>query len=298
MLRITLDRHHVNRLWLVRVYVDRKSEIARQISANLLPGTTGVVAAHHVPVFLHEQCVGMRRMQCNAMHAMAYFRIRVRNVLRMQPVINWFPVFSAIIGAKRPGSRDRDGNSLRIVRMEKNRVQTHTARARLPFRTSVAAAQYREFMPRFSAFSRFKQRGILHACVNVIGIIKRWFQMPDTLEFPRMLRAIIPLVSRERFPGFRRTVVNEVVTLALWHAVRTFQLLGTAARCVPGFAAIIGTLNDLPKPSARLRCVNPIGIHRRTFHMVNFPTREMRAAELPPFTRAIRSQDERALSCA
>src|SRR4029077_6104205 len=132
----------------------------------------------------------------------------------------------------------------------------------------------------------------------MIGVIKRRFQMPDTLEFPRMLRAVIPLVGRERFPGFRRTVVNEVVTLAFWRAVRTFQLLGAAARCVPGFPAIIGTLNDLPKPSARLRCVDPIGIDRRTFHVVNFPSREMRAADLPSFTRAIRSQDERALSCA
>jgi hypothetical protein len=32
--------------------------------------------------------------------------------------------------------------------------------------------------------------------------------------------------------------------------------------------------------------------------MINFPTREMRPANLPPFARAIRCQDERTFSCA
>ena len=59
----------------------------------------------------------------------------------MQAVINWFPGFAAVVCAKRAGSGYRDGNSIRISWIEKNGVQTHAARARLPFRTGIAAPQ-------------------------------------------------------------------------------------------------------------------------------------------------------------
>ena len=49
-----------------------------------------------------------------------------------------------------------------------------------------------------------------------------------------------------------------------------------------------------PNQRARLRCVNAVRINRRTFQVINFPAREMRAADFPSFARAIRSQDERA----
>src|SRR6266487_6217668 len=149
------------------------------------------------------------------MHAVADFCRRVRNMLRMQPAINRFPVLSAVIGAKRTSGGDRDGNSFWITWIDKNRVQTHPARAWLPFGTGIAATQSGEFVPGLAAVFRFEQRGIFHARVNLIGIIKRRFQMPDTLEFPRMLSAIVPLVGRERFPRFRRSIVNEHVTFAL-----------------------------------------------------------------------------------
>src|SRR5438876_10674069 len=142
------------------------------------------------------------------MHAMPNFCSRIGNVLRMQPAIDRFPSLSAIIGAKRTSGRDRDGNSVWITRIDKNRVQTHPARARLPLRTGIAAAQSGEFVPRFSTVFRFEQRGIFHACVNVIGMVKRRFQMPDALKLPWMLSAVVPLVRREWFTGFRRSVVN------------------------------------------------------------------------------------------
>src|SRR6266496_4684184 len=89
MLGIALDRHDIDRFRLVRVHVDRKSEIGWQISADLLPRITGVVAAHHVPMFLHEQRVRARRMERDPMHAMANFRCWIRKKLRMQAVIDW-----------------------------------------------------------------------------------------------------------------------------------------------------------------------------------------------------------------
>src|SRR6266404_7412248 len=128
--------------------------------------------------------------------------------------------------------------------------------------------------------------------------MERWFQVPHPLEFPWMLRAVVPLVRRERLPGFRRRVVNELVAFRFGRAVRTFQFFGAAAGCVPGFAGVIRALNDLPKPTTGLRRIDSVGINRRTFHVINLPAREMRAADFPTLTRAIRNQDERAFPCA
>src|SRR5207249_10974803 len=114
-------------------------------------------------------------------------------------------------------------------------------------------------MPRFSAVFRLEQCGILHLVVNVIGIVKRRFQMPDTLEFPRMLRAIVPLVGRQRLPSLRRGIVNELVTRTLLHAVRALQFLRTAARCGPGFTSVSRPLNNLSIPTNGLRCVEAVG---------------------------------------
>jgi thiazole synthase len=65
VLRVALDRDHVDGFRLVRVNVDHEAEIGRQVPADLVPGIAGVVAAHHVPVLLHEQHFG--REGCMAM---------------------------------------------------------------------------------------------------------------------------------------------------------------------------------------------------------------------------------------
>src|SRR6266480_991475 len=115
--------------------------------------------------------------------------------------------------------------------------------------------------------------------------------MPDPLELPRMLRAIVPLVRAWN------TIVNELIALAFGRAIRAFQFLGGATRRVPSFAGIIGALNDLPKPAARLRGIDAIGINRRTFHVINFPPCKMRATDFPSFARTIRCENERPFSC-
>ena len=68
--------------------------------------------------------------------------------------------------------------------------------------------------------------------------------MPDALEFPRMLRAVVPLMRA------RDAVVNEFVALTHRHSLRVYSR--AAARRVPAFAAVIGTLDDLSKPCAGL----------------------------------------------
>src|SRR6266513_1461971 len=153
-------------------------------------------------------------------------------------------------------------------------------------------------MPRLAAVSSSKQRRVFHAGVNSVGIIQRGFQVPDAFELPGMLCSVVPLVRGEWFASFSRSIVHEFVAFAFGRAILAFYFLGGATRRVPSFAAIIGALNDLPKPAARLRGIDAIGINRRTFHVINFPPCKMRAANLPTFARAIGCQDERALPCA
>ena len=151
MLRIALDRHHVDRLRLMRVNVDHEAEIGRQIAAHFVPGIAGVVAAHHVPVLLHEQhvraatgCIAMRWTQwpTSAFGSGMYSD--------SQPVVDRLPGLARIVGAERARRRDRDEDPLRIAGIQQNRVQAHAAGARLPARSGAVAAQARQFLPRLA----------------------------------------------------------------------------------------------------------------------------------------------------
>src|SRR5437773_7710650 len=121
--------------------------------------------------------------------------------------------------------------------------------------------------------------------------------MPDAFELPWMLCSVVPLMRRQWFTSLGRSVVNELVAFAFGRAIRAFQFLWAAARRAPGFAAVVGALNDLPKPAARLRRVNAIWVNWRAFHVIDFPTRKMRAVDLPSFAFAVGCQDERTFSC-
>src|SRR6266508_2555199 len=57
--------------------------------------------------------------------------------------------------------------------------------------------------------------------------------MPNALELPRMLRAVIPLMCA------RDTVVNKLVALTFGHSVGTFQFLRAASGRVPFFSDFI-----------------------------------------------------------
>ncbi len=86
--------------------------------------------------------------------------------------------------------------------------------------------------------------------------------MPDSLELPRMLGAVIPLMSGKGVAGLSRGVVHELVALAFGHSPRPSGRL--ARRCPwlhPGFAPIIGALNNLSEPSTALRRINSIRIN-------------------------------------
>jgi hypothetical protein len=83
VLRVALDRYDVDSFRLVRVDVDHKPEVGRQVPAHLSPRIAGVVAAHDVPVLLHEQHVRTRAVHRDAVHAVTDLGGRVGDMERM-----------------------------------------------------------------------------------------------------------------------------------------------------------------------------------------------------------------------
>src|SRR5262245_46725426 len=130
------------------VNVNYKSKICRQVTTDLCPVIAGIIRAQHIPVFLHKQYVWTRRVLGDVMDAVAHFSIWIRNVLRVQSFINWFPGCTAVVAAECASRGDSDKNAFAI---EDDRVQAHPTRAWLPLRTSAVAAKPRKFSPRLTA---------------------------------------------------------------------------------------------------------------------------------------------------
>ena len=175
--------------------VDRKPEVGGQVAAHLVPGVAGIVAAHHVPVLLHEKNFGTRRIDRDAVDAVADFRVRVGDELRTQAAIDRPPGLAAVVGSKRAGGRDRDEDPVGVGGIHDDRVQAHSTGTRLPARARLMAAQAGQFLPCAAAIGRAEQGRILDAGVDHVGIRVRRLEMPDALEFPGVLRAVVPLVS-------------------------------------------------------------------------------------------------------
>src|SRR5690242_5053959 len=120
--------------------------------------------------------------------------------------------------------------------------------------------------------------------------------MPHPFEFPRMLRSVVPLMSCERR---RCSIVGEFIAFALGHFSGSRRWLPRRrARLVPGLTPIVGTLDDLPEPAARLRCVNAIRIGRRSLHVIDLPAGEEWTVDVPFLALAIRCENECAFSRA
>src|SRR6266576_2106194 len=120
--------------------------------------------------------------------------------------------------------------------------------------------------------------------------------MPDALELPGVLRAVVPLMCGERLSSLGRDVINELVALALRHLAGLGR--DSATGRFPRLAAIAGALDHLPEPATRLRRVQATGIGGGSFHVVDLPAREMRSAHAPPVALAVRAQNECAFACA
>src|SRR5207249_7381782 len=70
-----------------------------------------------------------------------------------------------------------------------------------------------------------------------------------------------------------------------------------AAGGVPGLASVIGALDHLTKPAARLRRVYAVAIRGRPLEVIDLPAGEVRAGDFPSLALPIRRQDERAFAC-
>ena len=149
------------------------------------------------------------------------------------------------------------------------------ARARLPFRTGAVVPQAGHLLPALAAVDRVEHRRVFDAGKHRVGIGQRRLEMPDALELPGVRRAVVPLV---RAGG---AVVGELVVHRL-----------------PGLAAVVRPLNQLPEPAGRLRRVQPVRVGRRSLEVIDLPAAEMRSADLPLVAPAVGRRHERAFACA
>src|SRR5438552_3460134 len=157
------------------------------------------------------------------------------------------------------------------------------------------APQAGQLAPALASVGRAEEGGVLDAGVHRVRIIERGLEMPDALEDPGLLDAVVELVGHERFAGFRRVVVDEPVAFARRHAAGPGR--NSAAGGVPGLASVIGALDHLTKPAARLRRVYAVGIRGRPLEVIDLPAGEVRAGDFPSLALPIRRQDERAFAC-
>src|SRR5262245_913415 len=74
------------------------------------------------------------------------------------------------------------------------------------------------------------------------------------------------------------------------------RLAGRRARLVPGLAAVVGALNDLPEPAAGLRAIEAVRVGGRALEVVDLPPGEHWTIDLPLIALAVGREDERAFA--
>ena len=170
MLGVALDRDDVDGVRLVRVNLDREPEVGRQVAADLVPGVAGVVAAHDVPMLLHEQHVRARGVHGDAVDAVADLRVRVGQfVVGLQAAVDRPPGLAGVVGAEHARGRDGDEDALGVARVEQDRVQAHAAGAGLP-EVALGAAQPGKLLPGLAAVRGAEQRGVFHAGIDGVRV--------------------------------------------------------------------------------------------------------------------------------
>src|SRR5260370_35108709 len=103
-------------------------------------------------------------------------------------------------------------------------------------------------------------------------------------------------VGVEGLGRVRRRVGADLAGFAGGDAVR--GLPHAAAGRLPRLAAVARALDNLSKPPARLRRVQPVGVGRRALHVIDLPAGEVRAADVPPPALAVRREAEASLTRA
>src|SRR5579859_4756998 len=123
--------------------------------------------------------------------------------------------------------------------------------------------------PVLAAVRRLEDGGVLDAGVGRFRIGEVWLDVPYPLELVGMGRAVIPGVFA------RRAVVSELI-----------------ADDFPCLAAVVRALHHLTVPARGWGSEEAVRIHRRTLEVIDLPTPEVRAVDLPPLAARVRTQDE------
>lgn len=258
VLGVALDGGDVDGVGLVGMDCDGEAEVAGEIAADLLPELAGVVAAHDVPVFLHEEDVGAGGMEGDAVDAVADLGGGVGEFeVGLEAVINRPPGLAGIVGAEGAGGGDGGVEAAAVDGVNDEGVQAHAAGAGLP-EGAFGGAKGGEFLPGVAPIGGAKEGGIFHAGVDGIGIVEEGLEVPDAFEFPRVLGAVVPFVRAD---------------FAL--------VLKVVADGFPSEAAIVGALDDLAEPTAGLGGVEALGIHGGAFDVVDFPSAEVGSGDGP-----------------
>ena len=131
--------------------VDGEAEVAWKVAADLRPTIPSVVATHDIPVFLHKENIGTGGMQCDAVDAMADLGVRVGKFHgRAEALIDGFPALTSVIRSEGAGGRDSDEDPLRVLRVEKDGVESHPSGAGLP-KVTFGLAEAGKFVPTYAS---------------------------------------------------------------------------------------------------------------------------------------------------
>src|SRR5207302_6945365 len=123
-----------------------------------LPALTRIGAAINAAMVLLKKKAGVVLRDEQFVHALAEFGIFFRHELRARAAIFRVPRRAAVIGAKNSDGGNADEHSLRIRRIELDRVQTQSARAGMPSRARWVLAEAGDFAPRFAGIVAAKKR--------------------------------------------------------------------------------------------------------------------------------------------
>ena len=140
MFAVALDGNDVDSFGFVGVNVNDEAEIGGKIAADFVPLIAGVIAAHDVPMFLHEENIGTRRMQGDVMDTVADFGVLIGNVRGTEAAVDGRPGFAAVVGAEGAGGGNGDVDAVEILGILDDGVEAHGARAGLPLGAGAMAA--------------------------------------------------------------------------------------------------------------------------------------------------------------
>src|SRR5678810_865770 len=156
-------------------------------------------------MLLHVQRLRTRLVHCDPVNAVTGLSLWVRNVLRVESLIDRLPAGASIVGAEGAGRRNRDEHSFRIGWVEQDRVQPQSTGPGRPRCPRAVATQSWKLRPVLPAVGRLEDRGIFDPGVHMVGIRQRRLEMPDALELPWMRCPVVPLM------GPRHAVIRELV---------------------------------------------------------------------------------------